>query len=172
MAAHPLYQACIPVLARYLQSLERIVCAAQALPEPAHQQLLSARLAPQMISFHGQVDTAAQFALRTACPLAGRPVPPFSPAQPSLHALRAAVLRTAQMIAAIEPAEFAGVEQRRFTERAGEALMDLPAAEFLHQFALPNFFFHLNMAYAMARLHGAPLGKADYDGFHRYPSQA
>ncbi len=44
----------------------------------------------------------------------------------------------------------------------------MPAPDFLFQYALPNFFFHLATAYAILRGHGVPLGKADYDGLHKY----
>lgn len=36
--------------------------------------------------------------------------------------------------------------------------------DYLVEFALPNFFFHLNMAYAIIRTSGVPLGKPDYLG--------
>ena len=36
--------------------------------------------------------------------------------------------------------------------------------DYLTEFALPNFFFHLNMAYAIIRTSGVPLGKPDYLG--------
>ena len=36
--------------------------------------------------------------------------------------------------------------------------------DYLVEFALPNFYFHLNMAYAIIRAIGVPLGKQDYLG--------
>jgi hypothetical protein len=36
--------------------------------------------------------------------------------------------------------------------------------DYLIEYALPNFFFHVNMAYAIIRHSGVPLGKADYVG--------
>jgi uncharacterized protein len=36
--------------------------------------------------------------------------------------------------------------------------------DYLVEYALPNFFFHVNMAYAIIRHSGVPLGKADYVG--------
>jgi hypothetical protein len=38
----------------------------------------------------------------------------------------------------------------------------------LQQYALPNFFFHLSMVYALLRQQGLPLSKADFDGWHVY----
>jgi hypothetical protein len=73
---------------------------------------------------------------------------------------------------ALTPDEFVNAQARKIPEKAGAALVKLPAARFLHEFALPNFFFHLNMAYAIARMQGCALGKADYDGFHVYKNEA
>ncbi|WP_431471256.1 DUF1993 family protein [Sphingosinithalassobacter sp. LHW66-3] len=33
---------------------------------------------------------------------------------------------------------------------------------YVRDWALPQFYFHLNTAYAVLRHHGAPLGKVDY----------
>jgi uncharacterized protein len=46
----------------------------------------------------------------------------------------------------------------------------LPAPEFLLQYGLPNFLFHVTTAYAILRAQGVPVGKGDFDGFHAYPS--
>jgi uncharacterized protein len=166
---HPqLFEACVPVLARYLQSLERIVVAVEALPLEKSNAVLHATLAPDMLPFFRQVETAAFFALRIAYPLAALPVPPFLESDPTLPALRARVKSTLGLIQSLNPADFNDAPERTIHERAGAAPIELPAARFLHEFALPNFFFHLNMAYAIARLHGCALGKAEYDGFHVY----
>ena len=36
--------------------------------------------------------------------------------------------------------------------------------DYLVEFVIPNFFFHMNMAYAIIRASGVPLGKGDYLG--------
>ena len=52
--------------------------------------------------------------------------------------------------------------------RAGEAALEQGAADYVARFALPNLLFHLAIAYAALRAGGVPLGKADFDGLHRY----
>jgi len=42
------------------------------------------------------------------------------------------------------------------------------AQGFLQQYALPNFFFHLSLVYALLRQQGLPLSKGDFDGWHVY----
>ena len=40
--------------------------------------------------------------------------------------------------------------------------MVLPAQRYLDDWLLPNFYFHLTTAYALMRMKGVPLGKADF----------
>jgi hypothetical protein len=35
---------------------------------------------------------------------------------------------------------------------------------YLHQFVMPNFYFHVTTAYALLRHNGVELGKADFLG--------
>ncbi len=169
---HPkIFDACVPVLVRYLESLERIVVAVEAMPVEESNVVLQSQLAPDMLPFYKQVETAAYFALRTAYPLAGLPVPPFLESGPTLVALHARVKSTLGLLQDLSPSDFIDALDRTIHERGGAALIELPAERFLHEFALPNFFFHLNMAYALARLHGCALGKTQYDGFHVYKNE-
>lgn len=163
-----LFEMCVPVLTRYLGSLARVLQAVDDLPPAQAQAVFGARLAPDMLPFSRQVETAAFFALRTAYPLAGRPVPAFEGVTSTLSDLRSRVASTLVQLQALSPAEFSGAEDRTLVEQAGSARVELPAEQFLVAYALPNFLFHLGMAYAIARQHGAALGKADYDGFHVY----
>jgi uncharacterized protein len=41
-------------------------------------------------------------------------------------------------------------------------IFDLTGAEYIRDWALPQFYFHVNMAYAILRSHGIDLGKVDY----------
>ena len=69
----------------------------------------------------------------------------------------------------VRPEEFLGAEDLMIQHRAGEALLEQPATDFVRLYGLPNFFFHLTMGYAALRQAGMALGKADFDGFHAYP---
>ncbi len=164
----PLYAASVPVLLRYLGTLERVL---QAVGREGHArtpQILAARLAPGMMPLAAQVDTAAHLALRTALPLADEAVPAFEASEPGLAGLAGTLGRTSARLRQLPPDRFAHAEGRVITERAGSAQLALPAWTFLGEFALPNLLFHVSMAYAIARHEGCALGKAQFDGFHRY----
>lgn len=151
-----MYQASVPVFRHYLSRISDIVAV-------AGPDALDARIADSFPA-RQQFATAAGFALRVACPLAGREVPDL----PQGLGPRLAVARA--MLGAMTPAEFDGAEARVIRHQAGHAVLEQTGVDFLHLYGLPNFFFHMTMGYAALRAAGVPLGKADFDGFHAYPA--
>jgi hypothetical protein len=150
-----MYQATVPVFRHYLARVA-------AMAEKAGPEAMDARIADAFPAGQ-QFATAAGFALRIACPLAGREVPDL----PQALGPRLAVARA--MLGAMTAAEFDGAETRIIRHHAGFAVLEQTGTEFLHLYGLPNFFFHLTMGYAALRVAGVALGKADFDGFHSYP---
>jgi len=151
-----MYQASVPVFRHYLSRISDIVAVAG--PDALDAQIADSFPARQ------QFATAAGFALRVTCPLAGREVPDL----PQALGPRLAVARA--MLGAMTPAEFEGAETRVIRHQAGFAVLEQTGLEFLQLYGLPNFFFHMTMGYAALRAAGVPLGKADFDGFHAYPA--
>lgn len=151
-----MYQASVPVFRHYLSRVSDIV--AMAGPDALDARIADAFPARQ------QFATAAGFALRITCPLAGREVPDL----PQGLGPRLAVARA--LLGSMSPADFEGAESRIIRHHAGFAVLEQTGAEFLHLYGTPNFFFHLTMGYAALRAAGVALGKADFDGFHAYPA--
>lgn len=169
-----LHAASVPVFLRYLERLRHLVDAAEAFATgrgDAASEWLDARLAADMLPFGQQVSIAANFALRACFPLAGLPVPPYGDFPTSFDGLRQRIARVVELLGALDPAQFEGAESRVPQSMAGRAQVALPAGQFLLQYALPNFFFHLTTAYAILRQRGVALGKEDFDGFHAYRAQ-
>lgn len=151
-----MYQATVPVFRHYLARVAEMV-------EKAGPEALTAQVADSFPAAQ-QFGTAAGYALRITCPLAGREVPDL----PAALGPRLAVARA--MLGAMPSADFDGAETRIIRHRAGFAEIEQNGSDFLHLYGLPNFFFHLTMGYAALRAAGVPLGKADFDGFHSYPA--
>jgi uncharacterized protein len=166
-----LHNMCMPVFGRYLNRLDELVEKSAAyianlgLPEVA---LLGARLAPDMLSFEAQVRIAARFPLRALRPLVPRLPDLDFPDAVSFAELRADIDAVLEALITLAPFDLDGREDEIVTDRAGLADIALPAARFITEYALPNMFFHHATAYAIARWEGVKLGKADFDGWHRY----
>ncbi len=167
----PLYAASVPVFLRYLANLGGMLDVAQAHATATGQDpgpWLQQRLAPDMLPLCKQVEIAANFSLRAAFPLAGRPVAPYGEFAPSFAGLNQRLSYARGMLSGLPPNDFEGRPAGVIADQAGLAKVQLAPAEFLHVYAMPNFMFHTSMAYAILRAIGVPLGKEDFDGLHRY----
>ncbi|TAH11640.1 MAG: DUF1993 domain-containing protein [Curvibacter sp.] len=174
LSAHPaLFDATVPVFSRYLRQLrvllERAAAHADA-QKSRHSELLESRLAPDMLPLATQVEIAVNFVYRTCAPLTGQPVPRFGPSGAQFATLQQRMDDALVFLDRLHPSAFADSASRQITDPAGDATVTLDAPTFVSQYALPNFFFHISMAYAILRHVGMPLGKADFDGWHRYPA--
>jgi uncharacterized protein len=150
-----LYAASVPVFQRYLAQARGLALSGD----------MTARIAESMTA-ERHLSVAARYSLRIAYPLAGRAMP--AEVEGGVLAQIAAALAGLE---ALTEADFAGAEARVISHRAGFADLSQSGADFLHLYGMPNFFFHLTMAYASLKAEGAPLGKADFDGFHHYPTE-
>ena len=128
------------------------------------------RLHPDMFPLLQQARVAIGFTLRATCPLAGREIVSFRDDEFTFASIYGELERTMAYLAAIPDADFAGSDALNVRTTAGFAELDLPAPEYFHMYAVPNFFFHYAMVYAIARQAGVPLGKTEFDGYHRYPA--
>lgn len=166
----PLYQATVVVFQAWLPRLQHMLQRAAGHLQSSGQdevQLLQLRLAPDMLPLVVQVEIAANFALRTCFPLAGLPVPPYGDYPPTLTGLQQRLDGALQQIAALPLPPFAHAT-RCVHDQAGRAPIELPASDFVYLYAMPNFFFHVSISYALLRQWGLPLSKGDFDGLHRY----
>jgi uncharacterized protein len=160
-----LYDASIPVYARGLRNLAAVLDKAETWAKAEGkdlQSLFDARLAPDMHPLAGQIRLASDAAKGAAARLSGATAPSMPDTEETYAQLKDRVAKT---IAYVETIQRADVEAN-----AG-ATIELPipggaltftAANFLFQFSLPNFFFHVTTAYDVLRSQGAPLGKMDF----------
>ena len=126
--------------------------------------LMEARLAPDMRPFPDQVRMASFSARSCIARLTGQPWPKTDDAEASLAELKATVALSIAFIEGVEAAAFAGGETRRIELRFPGVELNFEGQGYLTSFALPNFYFHLSMAYAILRHLGVPLGKRDFLG--------
>ena len=171
-ALPPLYAASVPVFLQALQRLHDWLALAEAHATHAGiaaDATMRARPAADMFPFGVQAQIVVNFTLRAAFPLAGQTRPDYGDFPDDPEGLRARIARAVALLRALDPQAFAGAEDRRVRDRAGDADVDLQGDVFLRDYALPNLYFHLTAAYIALRGAGVPLGKADFDGLHAYP---
>lgn len=152
----------------YLHQLKLIV---KKIAEHQHHNpaLLYTSLHSDMLPLLAQIRTAANFSLRTCCPLAKRERINFDNPLETYEGLQHQLDDTIAYLQTIPAAEFHQPPEL-IQDKAGFNELNLATDEYLNYYALPNFFFHLSMAYSIARHAGVPLSKGDFDGYHQYPS--
>jgi hypothetical protein len=126
--------------------------------------VMEARLAPDMRPFPDQVRMASFSARSCIARLSNQPWPKTDDAEASLAELKATVALSIAFVEGVEATAFDGGETRRIELRFPGVELDFEGQGYLTSFALPNFYFHLSMAYAILRHLGVPLGKRDFLG--------
>ena len=162
-----IYDASIPPMIRALQSLAKILdkAVAQAAAEKIDlATLLNARLAPDMLAFPSQIQIASDAAKGCAARLAGMEAPSWADTETTFPELKARIAKTIAFLENVKAVQLAGAEDRKVTMKTPQTTLEFSGRDYLTQFALPNFFFHVTTAYGLLRHKGIKLGKMDYLG--------
>jgi hypothetical protein len=92
-------------------------------------------------------------------------VPKWEDNEATFADVRARVRRTIDYVGSVPAAKIDGSEAREVVlPMRNRDPLRFNGHDYLRQFALPNFFFHVTTIYALLRHAGVPLGKADYLG--------
>jgi hypothetical protein len=165
----PIYNASIPVFRQMLGALKDVLAKTEVHAtarkiEP--DALLQARLFPDMFPLARQVLIACDFAKGVAARLAGVEVPSFPDAErPGFADLSARIDAVLAFVEGLPEAAFAEAATRQITIQPGTPREKQFVGEhYLLHYGLPQFFFHVNATYAIARHNGVELGKRDYMG--------
>ena len=126
---------------------------------------LTMRLAPDMFPFTRQIQIACDAAKACVSRLAGIEYVKWDDNEASFADLRERVRKTLEFVQSVDASQINGSEQREILvpKRNGDKLR-FEGEAFLKHFALPNFFFHCSMTYALLRHAGVDLGKGDFLG--------
>jgi uncharacterized protein len=157
----------VGLFSRGLTNLKRLLTKAEdhALSIGAEPgSLLTARLADDMYDLALQVHWAAEGAKLAVQRLLGGVATTLPPEAKSFGELQ---LRLDATIAQLgecdaEALELGLARTLELPQRGGVKVFG--GAQFLTEFAIPNFYFHLTAAYAILRNQGVPLQKSDFMG--------
>jgi hypothetical protein len=126
--------------------------------------LLGARLFPDMLPMVKQVQIATDHAKGAVARLAGAEVPRYEDTEQSFDELRVRIARTIAFVESFSAAQLEGSESRPIALRVGGKDWSFTGRDYLLDFVLPNFYFHLVTAYNILRHNGVEIGKGDYLG--------
>lgn len=124
---------------------------------------LAMRLAPDMFPLVKQVQISTDIAKGAVARLTSKQAPVFEDKETTMSELKLRIGKTLEFIADTKPEDYNGYEKltMSFPWLPGKGL---EGRDFLVSHALPNFYFHATTTYALLRMAGVKLGKADFLG--------
>jgi hypothetical protein len=162
-----LYDVSIPIFTLSLNNLAAILDKAASHSDEKKvdpKALAATRLIVDMLPLSAQVQIACDTAKGAAARLAGVEIPKHEDTEATISELKARIAKTLEFIRTIKPEQLQGAETREVILRFPESTLKFNGLNYLTNFALPNFFFHMTMAYALLRKNGVELGKRDFLG--------
>lgn len=162
-----LYEISVPVFIRGLRNLAAILDKGEAYADgegKAADSLLEARLYPDMHALAYQVQRASDASRFFVARIAGIDNPPMEDNEASIADLKGRIAATIAYLEAAPRDRIDGKEDVEVELKSPRATLVFKGLPYLLDFALPNFFFHVSIAYALLRHQGVPVGKMDYIG--------
>lgn len=125
--------------------------------------LLNVRLAPDMLPLATQVRIACDTAKLAASRLTGKDAPVFEDTETTMAQLSERVAKTRAYLETVTDADLATSATRTISTPRWEG-KTMTGQDYFMEHAVPNFYFHVAMTYALLRHNGVDLGKKDYLG--------
>lgn len=124
---------------------------------------LNQRLAPDMFPLVKQVQIVTDNAKGATSRLSGVEAPAMADTETTVAELLVRIDTVIAYLDTFTPEQFASAAEQKIT------LPYLPGmyqtgADYLVDFVLPNFFFHMSMIYGLLRTQGVVIGKMDFLG--------
>jgi uncharacterized protein len=163
-----LYAATIPSFRQTLGAVAGLLNKAEAFSQEkgvAPDELIQARLAPDMLPFTYQVKSAAVHSIGAIEGLRkGVFSPDMTPPPGDFATLKSLIAKTITSIDAIGAAEIDAFVGKDMRFAMGDFKIEFTAENFLMSFSMPNFYFHAATAYDILRWKGVHIGKLDFLG--------
>ncbi|KLJ12005.1 hypothetical protein EMPG_12840 [Blastomyces silverae] len=160
------YDASVGLLLKGLNSFNAILTKAEEHAKAKEinvDDYVSAKLCEDMFSLDFQVYMAVDTATKCVARLLGTEPVEWKREETSFAALRKKTTDAIEVLKKVAPEAVEGKEANTITMGIGPGkTKTLPAKEYIISYSVPNYFFHLQTAYAILRLKGVPLGKLDY----------
>ena len=160
-----IYQASVPAFLQTLGALSGILTKAATYAETKKidpSVLINARLAPDMFPLTRQVQIASDAAKGAMARLAGHEAEKIEDNETNFADLQARIAKTIAIVEGYSEAQLEGADKREISIKIPNSELKFNGLDFVNTWALPNFYFHITMAYAILRHNGVELGKRDF----------
>jgi len=154
-----------PTFVRMLKNLSAMLDKAEAHAKAKNfdpSVLFNARLAPDMFTLARQVQIATDHAKGAMARLAGDMPEVLEDNETTFAQLKARIAKVIGIVESYNEAKLEGSATREITIKIPNAELKFSGIDYVNSWALPNFYFHLTMAYGILRHNGVELGKRDF----------
>lgn len=160
-----IYEFTVPVFIKMLSGLKGVLKKAS---EKGDEAMLQDRLAPDMFPLVKQVQVATDNAKGCAARLAGAEPPAYDDTEKTFAELDARIDKTIEYLKTFKKDSLKDAAKVKVSLKywGGKSMNGF---DYAREYAIPNFFFHVAMAYAIVRKNGVQIGKMDY--IHSLPLQ-
>jgi hypothetical protein len=165
--ATELYDLTVPVFLRGFAAMAAILEKGRTHADEqgiAHEELLQARLIADMHPLVYQVQRASDAAKFCAARLGQVDAPATADEEASFADLQNRIARTVDFLQSVPAAGVNGREDAAITIKLPNRSFEMRGLDYAQGFAIPNFYFHATMTYALLRMKGVPVGKMDFLG--------
>jgi uncharacterized protein len=165
MSKVSIYAASAPTFVRMLKNLSAMLNKAEAHAKSKNfdvTTLLNDRLAPDMFTLMRQIQIASDHAKGAMARLANQTPEAIEDKEVTLADLQARIAKVIAIVESFKPEQLEGAENREVSIKIPGSELKFDGMTYLNSWALPNFYFHATMAYAILRHNGVDLGKRDF----------
>jgi hypothetical protein len=162
-----MYYLVIRQFARTLKNLDACLSKTERYAEARNfpvNNLMNARLAPDMLPFVAQIRIACDNAKMAAANLSGKAAPKHEDTETTFEELHARIGKALAFVDSLSEGDFTKTAADQPIKLAFPPNKALRANEYLITRQIPNFYFHVATAYDILRHNGVDLGKTDYLG--------
>ena len=161
-------QSSLPVFEIGLNALSGVLDKAEAFAAAKKLDssvLVSWRLAPDMFALARQIQIATDQAKNGSARLAGIEPPRFEDTETTIEQLKARLEKTVAFLKTLDRNQIDASADREIIFPHGPHKKGrMKGDDYLNHFVLPNYHFHLTIAYAILRHCGVEIGKLDFLG--------
>ena len=162
-----MYDASIPVFIRTFRNLLAILDKGEAFANENGldpKELTEARLIHDMDPLTAQIQRASDTAKGVGGRLSGNPAPSYEDNETTFAEMRARIEKTIAYLEGVPRGQIDGTEDKAVELKTRSRAATLTGRDYLFNFALPNFYFHVTTAYDILRAKGVQIKKMDYIG--------
>lgn len=155
-----LFEQSIPVLRTRIDAMLGLLTKAEG--HAKGDALLDAKLAEDMHPLATQVRFVTNQPRESLAKLVEREFPSDEDNASTLEGAKAALQATAAMLDNVKADDLIAADEVLVLDLPNGMQFTLSAENYVRDWVLPNFYFHLTTAYAILRMEGLDIGKADF----------